>query len=305
MYYKSLKNKAFLMAIIVLSTIYLIPQTAQAEEYEYDENGRVITVTHDDGSYTEYEYDKNGNIISVISVDSKDITTEEITDEKSDEQNQVQNENKSDSISEKNDDNKSDVGNSKDSYNNAAVNDSSAESGGDVSVNDNTAKTKAAKKEIKKLKKGTIFEKGNLKYKVTKAGKLKNGKVSGGKVKVVGLSSKGKKKSARVTISDSVTYKSNSFKITVIDNKAFKGKTKIKTVTIGKNVTKVGKNAFSSCKNLTKLTIKGKNTKFGKNAFKKTSSKLKAYVPASKFSVYKKRLAKAGVKKVIKSKKSK
>ena len=58
------KIKYFL--IVVLAILVLSCRSiSYAEEYEYDDNGRVVSVKHDDGSVTSYEYDKNGNIISV------------------------------------------------------------------------------------------------------------------------------------------------------------------------------------------------------------------------------------------------
>ncbi len=55
-----------------------------AEEYTYDDDGRVISVKHDDGSYTKYEYDKNGNIISTVTVKASEIEDGNDTHENSD-----------------------------------------------------------------------------------------------------------------------------------------------------------------------------------------------------------------------------
>nr|MCR5214479.1 RHS repeat protein [Eubacterium sp.] len=63
-FYKNIFVLLFLM-LVVLGCSFKV----EADEYEYDENGRVILVTHDDGSCTEYEYDNNGNIISVSTID--------------------------------------------------------------------------------------------------------------------------------------------------------------------------------------------------------------------------------------------
>ena len=163
---------------------------------------------------------------------------------------------------------------------------------------------KKSSKKIDKLKKGTTFESGNLKYEVVKSGSLKKGKVTGGKVKVVGISSKGQK-SDSIVVPASVSYKRNTFKITEIGSKAFTGNEKIKTAVIGKYVTKVGKCAFSDCTKLKKVTVNGKNAKFSKKAFKDTDKELKVYVPAAKIKTYKKRLAKIGVakNKVVKKEK--
>ena len=50
---------------------------------------------------------------------------------------------------------------------------------------------------------------------------------------------------------------------------ALKGNKKMESLTIEKNVRKIGKNAFANCRKLKKVTIKSKkiNT-IGKNAFK-------------------------------------
>lgn len=81
--------------ICILACVLYVQINVRAEEYEYDENGRVIFVIHDDGSCTEYEYDSNGNIISVMTTDIKDYdtNTENIVEEKNEDKS-----NKSDSI---------------------------------------------------------------------------------------------------------------------------------------------------------------------------------------------------------------
>ena len=84
---------------------------------------------------------------------------------------------------------------------------------------------------------------------------------------------------------DGVTYKvtkvdDNAFKnnktvtkvtvgsnITTIGKNAFSGATKLKTVKIGKNVTTIGSNAFKGCSSLTSVTLPSKATKIGANAF--------------------------------------
>ena len=73
-----------------------------------------------------------------------------------------------------------------------------------------------------------------------------------------------KKASINEVIIDGVTYP-----VTRIAAKACKGNKKIKSVTIGKNVTSIGKYAFKGCKKLKKVTIKAnKSLKVRKGAFK-------------------------------------
>ena len=79
----------------------------------------------------------------------------------------------------------------------------------------------------------------------------------------------------KVTKVDDNAFKNNKTvtKVTVgsniktIGKNAFSGATKLKTVKIGKNVTEVGTNAFKGCSSLTSVTLPSKTTKIGANAF--------------------------------------
>ena len=79
----------------------------------------------------------------------------------------------------------------------------------------------------------------------------------------------------KVTKIDDNAFKNNKTvtKVTVgsniktIGKNAFSGATKLKTVSIGKNVTEIGANAFKGCSSLTSVTLPGKATKIGANAF--------------------------------------
>ena len=67
---KSLKiNRVLLLGLMFATAIFIISFKINiyAEEYEYDELGRVTKVTYEDGSSIEYEYDKNGNILETPS----------------------------------------------------------------------------------------------------------------------------------------------------------------------------------------------------------------------------------------------
>ena len=83
---------------------------------------------------------------------------------------------------------------------------------------------------------------------------------------------------------------------------AFKNNKTITKVTIGSNITSIGKQAFSGCKNLKTITIKTKNLtakSVGAKAFAKAGSsnykKLTVKVPKSKKTLYKKLLKKKGL----------
>ena len=97
-----------------------------------------------------------------------------------------------------------------------------------------------------------------------------------------------------------------TFKVTAISKNAFKKNIKLKKVTIGKNVSKIGANAFSGCKKLknikivsTQLTKKS----VGKNAFKGIAKKAVIKVPKKKRKAYKNILKGKGQAKSVKIKK--
>ena len=80
----------------------------------------------------------------------------------------------------------------------------------------------------------------------------------------------------QVTIPASVVFCQKRYKVTSIDAKACAGDTKLTRVTIGKNVTRIGKRAFWKCKKLKKVIYKGKKIRkknIGKQAFSRTKIK--------------------------------
>ena len=105
------------------------------------------------------------------------------------------------------------------------------------------------------------------------------------------------KKSKSITIAASAVLDGHTFKVVAVSAKAYKGYSKLQKVTIGKNITSIGKNAFAGCKKLKKITIKStklKSSSIGKNAFKGTAKKLTVKVPKKQYKVYKKFLKKKG-----------
>ena len=90
------------------------------------------------------------------------------------------------------------------------------------------------------------------------------------------------------------------FKITGIDDKVFKGHTKLRSIVIGKNIETIGKEAFTDCSGLKSLTFEtAKLTKssVGQNAFKGLPDKATVKVPKKQLKLYKKILRKAGLPK--------
>ena len=96
------------------------------------------------------------------------------------------------------------------------------------------------------------------------------------------------------------------YKITEIGEGAFalgNNHSKLKKITIGTNVTKIGERAFYNAKNLKTIVIKSKKLKtVGKNAFKGINKRATFDVPNSKIKAYKKLFIKAGAPKTIKVK---
>ncbi len=104
------------------------------------------------------------------------------------------------------------------------------------------------------------------------------------------------KKAKKFTIPATVKVKGVTYKVTAVSDRAFKGNKKLTTVTIGKNVTKIGKEAFSGCKNLKKITVTaGKLKTISKNAFKGINKKATITVKGTK-------KAKTALKKQLKKK---
>lgn len=116
---------------------------------------------------------------------------------------------------------------------------------------------------------------------------------------------KAAKDTKKLKIADKVTIKGVSCTVVQIKAKAFKGNKKLQTVTIGKNVTTIGKQAFNNCKKLKKVTFRqAKAPKIGGKAFAGISKKVKVKVLKSMKKKQRTKLAKklksAGIKKRIK-----
>lgn len=139
------------------------------------------------------------------------------------------------------------------------------------------------------LKDGADFTVNGIKYKVVSAS-AKTAKLVKGK------------DNRKVTIDKVTAEDGQKYTIVEISAGAFKGcKKKMTSVTIGANVTTIGKNAFQGCKKLATVTIKNKSKlkKVGSGAFKGTSKKIKVKLPTNlkKNKKLKTQIKKAGIKK--------
>ena len=131
----------------------------------------------------------------------------------------------------------------------------------------------------KGLKKGDIVAVGKYSYQITNTAKKT--------AAFAGLADENVKK---VSIAASVKINNTAYRITSVKANALKGKKKITSVTIGKNVATIGAKAFSGCKNLKKITVKTTTLKkVGKQAFKGIHKKAAVKVPRNKKTAYKKK----------------
>ena len=153
------------------------------------------------------------------------------------------------------------------------------------------------------LKKGDTFKVKNIQYKVLNVSKKTVAVVKGTDSKPG--------KVTKVTIPGTVkdTASKTTFTVTQIQANAFKNYKNLKSVIIGKNVTKIGKNSFCGCRKLAKVTFKGTSVKTIKSgAFKKTASRMTVKVPKSirnntkKAAAFQKKLTKSGMSKNLKLK---
>lgn len=140
-------------------------------------------------------------------------------------------------------------------------------------------------------KNGEKYTVGKFVYKVTASSEAK---------KTVTLVKPVKKNNKKITVPSTVKIGDYSYQVTAVSAKAFRKNAKLTQVTIGKNVTQIGKQAFESCKKLKKVTIQSKVLKsVGKKAFAGMKAGGKIYVPKAKYKAYTKLLKKAKTAKSI------
>ena len=106
------------------------------------------------------------------------------------------------------------------------------------------------------------------------------------------------KKAKTVSIPATVKVDGVTYKVTKIDDNAFKGCSSLTSVTLPSRATKIGANAFNGCKKL--KTIKITSTKLSsktvsKNAFKGLIKATTIKVPKKKLSAYKKLFKQKGL----------
>ena len=120
-----------------------------------------------------------------------------------------------------------------------------------VEVNDNPVELPSV---------GSIVQAGGYNVKILSASE------DGGTVEYQGQTKKNKK-ATKISVPPTVEIDKITYKVTAIQNGAFNGYKKLKSVTIGKNVETIGKKAFYKCTALKSVTIPANVTTIGDQAF--------------------------------------
>ena len=168
------------------------------------------------------------------------------------------------------------------------------------------------------VKNGRIIWSKNMKTnKVTRSGKKKSvtkaKKVKGNYYKIISKSKKAvqyekpvNKNISSITIPAVVKINGKRYKVTGIAANAFKNCKRLKKVTIGTNINKIGKKAFYGCSSLKNIKVKTSkltNSRIGRQAFKGIHKKSVIKVPKRQLKTYKKILKTKGIGKKVKIKK--
>lgn len=103
------------------------------------------------------------------------------------------------------------------------------------------------------------------------------------------------KSRSRVTVPASVKLGGVSYAVTKLDANCFRKNTKLVSVTVGSNITKIGRAAFYGCKKLKKIKIKSEVVvSIGNRAFDKIAKDAVIYVPRSCLEEYRSMIRDSG-----------
>ena len=146
---------------------------------------------------------------------------------------------------------------------------------GDIKFDDVPSSSEISNPVVSTPEKGEVLKHGKHRYKVTKAHST---------VSFVGT----KSSAANIVIPASVKIDNIKYRVTSIDANAFRNNQRLKKVTLGTEIKKIGRAAFKGCQKLGTINIKSKKLKsIGKNAFKEIKPNVKINVFSNKFDAYK------------------
>lgn len=103
-----------------------------------------------------------------------------------------------------------------------------------------------------------------------------------------------------VKIGTKVTINGISYSVTSVCERAFRSNKRVKKVSLGSRVDKIGKEAFANCRNIKVLYIYSPRLKasdIGENAFKGINKRVKISVPKAKMKEYKELFREKGLSK--------
>lgn len=252
-------------AACLVFCVFMAHETAEAEEYEYDALGRLEKVVYENGDIVSYSYDANGNIQSCEYQKGNGGTQQ--PDKPSSGTGEERPSGGSGS---------EDQGNEGGGADDKGQDDKEQ---GDKGQNDKEQSDKPQENAVSTqiVKKGDIHKTKNAQYQV----------LSTGKNRTVALKRFTDRKAQKVTIPASIRIGGRTYQVVMIAPKAFQNKTKLKQVTIGKNVTSIGSRAFYKCSSLKKIIVRtGKLKAVGRNAFSGISKKAVVRVPKKQYQKY-------------------
>lgn len=105
------------------------------------------------------------------------------------------------------------------------------------------------------------------------------------------------KKRVTVTVPGQIKVNELSYRVTTLDEGCFRNNKKLRTVTLGANVQKIGANAFAGCTKLKSVKIKSEGlTKIANGAFSGIAPNAVIHVPRSRLAKYRKMVKNSGNK---------
>ena len=119
------------------------------------------------------------------------------------------------------------------------------------------------------MPKGTNFKQGAVSYQTLSENSVALSRIPASAVK------------KNYKVPDTITVGGKTYKVTTVTANAFAGNKKLQNVSLGKNITKLGKNSFKNCTNLKKITFNNKVKTIGEGCFANCKKLPKVVIPDS------------------------
>lgn len=254
------------LAACLVFCVFIAHETVDAEEYKYDALGRLEEVVYENGDSVRYSYDANGNIQSC------EYQTGNGGVQQPD---------------------KPSTGTGEEQPSSGSGADDKGQNDKEQGDKNQDNKPQENGVSAQKVKTGDIHKTKNAQYQV----------LSTGKNRTAALKRFTDRKAQRFTIPAAIRIGDQKYQVVMIAPKAFQNKTKLKQVSVGKNVTSIGSRAFYKCRSLKKIIVRtGKLKSVGRNAFLGISKKAVVKVPKKQYQRYVKLFRHKGQAKSVKLK---